>query len=278
MTIETIAVDRRGTWSVGIDVAEIFSGATGVLEKSVALIGRQEHEPPREMVRLLARLAPNLGADSVCSLRLRTETQSVIAGAARGARPPAAERKSVDLLLKESEEKLVEVYSSGATQARLAMKIRCVAATAAEASQESEARFVEFVLSAARSDDEGEFKILKTNGLRAAVGHEASDLFSFNLPLPEGRTGGKRYRREKLEAVLSPALISGDRAQIGWRLRGEIATVSATDATIVHPVDRGETLVLAAGETRTLELEVAATDPGEGWTRVRYQITVTCRF
>ena len=55
--LETIAVDRRGTWSVGSDVADIFPGSTGVLEKSATLIGRQEVDPPREMVQLKARIA-----------------------------------------------------------------------------------------------------------------------------------------------------------------------------------------------------------------------------
>src|SRR5712692_8182427 len=80
VTLETIAVDRRGTWSVGSDVADIFPGSTGVLEKSATLIGRQEVDPQREMVQLKARIAPSLKEGAACALRIDAETRRVISG------------------------------------------------------------------------------------------------------------------------------------------------------------------------------------------------------
>ena len=116
--LETIAVDRRGTWSVGSDVADIFPGSTGVLEKSATLIGRQEVDPPREMVQLKARIAPSLKEGAACALRIDAETRRVISGTSQAAHPRAVERQSAAVLLKEDEERLVEVYSSPITQAR----------------------------------------------------------------------------------------------------------------------------------------------------------------
>src|SRR5262245_54052633 len=60
VTVETIAVDRRGTWSLGTDVADLFSGGSGVLRKSATLISRQETPEAREMVEMTVHLTPIL--------------------------------------------------------------------------------------------------------------------------------------------------------------------------------------------------------------------------
>lgn len=279
ITVETIAVDRRGTWSLGSDEADIFSGSTGVLEKSATLVGRQAQSAPREMVQLTARLTPTLKAGGACVLRLETEARSVVAGARAGTRPPPADRKTVVVGLRADEERMIEIYSSTVTDARLALKIRCGTPPApGETLGGGEARFIDIELSIARADGDEDLAPLKTNGLRATIGRAAGDLFSFNVPLPAGKDGGKRYRREKIEAQLSPTLISGGRLQVEARIQGDVATVSASEPTVAHPVDRQETVVVESGDPRTFDLDVASSGPDEGWSRVRYRIQMTCRF
>src|SRR5258705_13724383 len=67
VTVETIAVDRRGTWSLGTDLADIFSGSTGVLEKSATLMSRGGGSGVREMVQMTTHLTPTLDARGSCS-------------------------------------------------------------------------------------------------------------------------------------------------------------------------------------------------------------------
>jgi hypothetical protein len=274
LTVEAIAVDRRGTWSIGTDVADLFPGSTGVLKKSATLIGREE-KSPREMVQLEARLTPALHPSAGCALRVDAETRRVLSGARAGTRPTAPDRVSTSVVLKEDEERLVEVYVSPYTQARLALKIRC---GAPGPPIDAAARFVDLSLSVSRAEDEKDFELLKGNQLRALVGREASDLASFNVPLPPSAAGAKRYRLEKIEIALAPLLVSGGRIQIEIGARGEIATVSAADPAVSHPIDRHRTAVLASGEAESLEIEVRSSGPDEGWSRLRYRLEVVPRF
>ncbi len=275
VTIETVAVDRRGTWTIGTDVADVFPGSAGVLEKSATLFGRQESNPPREMVQLKARVTPSLQAGAACALRIEAETTRAVSGARVGSRPAAPDRTSATVVLKEDESRLVEVYASPITQGRLALKVRCGAPAPAEGSG---LQFIDFTLSIERADGDADLQPLKSNRLRAAVGREASDLASFNLPLPEGKRGDRRYRKEEIEAALSPVLVSGGQVQIELRVHGELVTVSATEPKVTHPVDRRETLVLSSGEPHTVDLEIRSSDPDEGWSRVRYRFDVVSLF
>ncbi len=278
VAIETIAVDRRGTWSVGTDDADLFSGGTGVLERSATLVGRRAQRPPREMARLMARISPTLRPDGACLLRIESETRAVVAGASAEARPPPPDRRAATVTLKPDEEKLLEVYASSVTDARLALKVRCGAPSASGAAAGADLELIDAVLSIARGEMDGELKPLKTDSLTAALGREATDLFSFNVPLDPSEKGGKRYRRESLEARVSPALISGGRVQVAFEVRGEVATVSASQATVSHPIEQTATLVLASGEVHTLDIDVTSSGPEEGWSRLRYRLQLVCRF
>src|SRR5580765_8442675 len=57
VTIETFAIDRKGTWSAGSDEADLFPGTPGVLEKSVTLVGRDKKRT-QDKVTIKARLTP----------------------------------------------------------------------------------------------------------------------------------------------------------------------------------------------------------------------------
>ena len=274
VTIETIAVDRRGTWSVGTDIADIFSGSTGVLRKSTTLISR-DGAGTREMVDLTARITPTLTPSGGCSLRLDTETRSVIAGAREGSRPRLPDRTRAAIDLKPDEERLVEAFSSSATQGHLAFKVKCGSPASPS---ESDVRFVDFVLSVARGEGDKEPQPMKSNQLRASFGREASNLFSFNVSLDPDAAGDKRYRKEEIEVTLTPTLEPGGRLQVDIAVRGELATVCAGAPPTTHPFDHQDTLVLSPGETRSLDIDVHSSGAGEGWSRVRYRLGVIGAF
>src|SRR2546425_9457024 len=80
VTVETIAVDRRGTWSLGTDVADLLSGGSGVLKKSATLISRGEASETREMVEMTVHLRAIVKLGGGCSLDIVTETRRVMAG------------------------------------------------------------------------------------------------------------------------------------------------------------------------------------------------------
>jgi hypothetical protein len=274
VTIETIVVDRRGTQSLGTEVADIFSGSSGVLKKSATLISRTGNDV-REMVELTARLSPTLSPDGGCALRLEAETRSVLAGAKAGARPRPPDRVRAAVVLKPYEEKLVEAYSSSVTQGKIAFRLRC---GTPDADQGPEAQFVDFVLSVSRGEGDQEPKPMKTNGLRALVGHEASNHFSFNVTLDPDASGARRYRKEEVDVSLTPVLISGGRIQVLVNLQGELATVTAQAPPVSHPISHVETLVVSPGQAQSLDIDVRSSGDAEGWLRVRYRLGVNASF
>src|SRR5262245_15603348 len=98
LTVETIAVDRRGTWSVGSDEADLFPGTMGVLKHSATLIARQATNAPREMVEMTVRATPDLAPDGRCTVRLHSEVTSVVSGVRVGKGQPG-ERKDAAMTL-----------------------------------------------------------------------------------------------------------------------------------------------------------------------------------
>jgi hypothetical protein len=273
--LEPIAVDGRGTWSLGSETADIFPGDVGVLKKTATLLGRQERNPPREMIELTIRVTPAIRDDGNCGLHVDAETSRVITGVPLDRTVPPAQTIASVVVATEAE-RLLEVYSSPFTLGRLALRIRCGPrppdATVAEAPQ------IDFVLSIDRAEEKEPLKLLKTNVLTSGVGREASNLFNFNVPLPEGEGGERRYRRERIEIRLAPELLSGGRLQVAVGVEGEIASVSALDPAVVHAIEYQETAVLAAGQLHSIELEVLSSGSEEGWSRLRYRISVLGRF
>jgi hypothetical protein len=280
VVVETLAVDRRGTWTVGSDEAEIFPGHEAVLEKSATLIGRQEPER-REMVQVTARFTPVIKADGVCALKVESEARAVASGAGK-VRPPA-ERRAAAVEIAPDKEKYVEAYSSSITGARLGFKVRCALAGGSGSSPASvpdgaNVSFADFDLDIARGQDGGTVEPLKNNRLRAILGRKADNLFAFNVPLPESPQGDKRYRREQVEIGIHPEVISAGRIQVRIVMTGQIATVSGDGTTIPHSFEKEDTAVLAPGGSLPLEVEVTSGGAGEGWSWVLYRLLVTARF
>src|SRR5947208_1874371 len=111
VTVETIAVDRRGTWSLGTDVADLLSGGAGVVKKSATLISRGGDAAAREMVEMTVHLRATVRPGGGCSLDVGTETRGVVAGARSGGKPRQPDRARATIVLKPDQERLVEAYS-----------------------------------------------------------------------------------------------------------------------------------------------------------------------
>ncbi len=275
VTIETIIVDGRGTHSLGSEIADIFPGDTGVMRRSATLLSREEGSPVKEMVDLHVRLTPAPRPDGGCELRLESRVAMAAAGTRSArARAPAAAVASV--VVAAGRERLHPVYESSLTGGRVALRIRC--APSPSASEIPGNPRVDFVLSIERADAEEPLQTLKTNVLSTGVGREASNLFSFNVPLPPQEDGGKRYRRERIEIRIAPELFSGGRLQANIRMDGEIASISALDPAVSHPIEYRGTAVLGAGEPHSIDLAVSSVDASEGWSLVRYRVRIVSRF
>jgi hypothetical protein len=275
IVLEPIAVDGRGTWSLGGETADVFPGDTGVLKKSATLLGRQERNPPREMIELTVRATPLARDDGSCGLRVDAETTRVITGAHPDRTVPP-ERKIASIVVAPDVERLLQVYDSPFTRSRLALKIRCGPLPPDAAVVETPR--IDFVLSIDRAEETERLTPLKTNVLTSGVGRVASNLFNFNVPLPDGKEGERRYRRERIEIRLAPELLSGGRLQVAVGVEGEVASVSAFDPDVVHQIAHRETVILTTGKPHSIDLEVRSSGSEEGWSLLRYRISLLGRF
>jgi hypothetical protein len=273
VVIETIVVDRHGTWSAGVDEAEIFPGGTGVLEKSTTLTGRRGPYPRHETVRLTSRVTPSWTGTGGCELHLVLEART---GAATAEPTAIAARKTTSLTLEPDEERLVEAYASPLTDGRLALKIRCD--TARPPAVDTGRGLIDFDLSIERTRGDEAPEPLRSGRLRAGPGRDASLMFSLNVPLQPADGDEERYRREIIEVRLSPGLIVGGLHQVEVTRRGELATVWRGGRQVRHPLDTSRTLVLSSGQPQNIDLAVPSAGPHEGWDEVRYRIVVTGRF
>ena len=274
VTIETLVIDSRGTLSLGTDTADIFPGDTGVLEKRVTLQGRRGNSAQLESVDLLVKISPLAEDTPLCHLRIEAEARKARTGS--GTRPASGDIRVALLPFDDTNRLFFEAFSSDLTGGRIALRVGCGSPPVTSI---LEARFIEFTVSIERADEAtGVWEPLKTNLLRAIVGREASSFFSFNLPLDEDEEDGKRYRQERFNVRLSPAVQSGEHVQIDLSLEGGVSTVSARAPTVTHPISRRETLILKSGEPHTVEIEIPSSGPEEGWARVEYRLQVSSRF
>ncbi len=272
--IETIVVDGLGTNSVAEDEANLFPGQSGVVKKSITLRAREGSGGPDEQVDLTTRVALGDQAQSYCPIMLAI----VATGTPRGGPAPTpaeADRKALSITLEAGETHLTQAYVSPWTRGRITLRITCGEVLPAVAA--GAPRSIAFDISLQRGEDDAVPRLLRRDRLSTTLGGEAGSLFSSNMPLPDSADGERRYRRERLEVKVAPRILSGDRLQVEVRLRGEVATISASGTDERHPIDVEETLVLADGETDDLEVTVIGSAE-EGWLRVRYLLRVTGRF
>jgi hypothetical protein len=275
--IETVIVDRGGTRSGGTDEADLVPGAEGVLTKEITLTGRDRRRT-RETIVLEARLIPEAGppAGLACALRVRTRTLRRAAEARpAAARDTPVDSREIQVALGAEEERVVEAYSSSMTGGRVALRLGCAQA---RSDDDGIPDLVTLDLQVEKSAPEEVTELLRSQRLVAAIGREASTVIVANQGLPDEPEGGKRYRRERLEAVLTPLVLVAGKLQVDVRLAGDITTVSSNGAQALVPFEHIETCVLAAGERRAFDIVVDAGAADAGWTRLTLTVEVIARF
>lgn len=273
--IETIVVDGLGTNSVAEDEADLFPGQSGVLKKSITLKGREGSDYPEEQVDLTTRVSLADGGQPSCPLMLAiVATGAPLGGPAP--QPSDAERKALSLTLEAGDTQMIPAYISPWTRARITLRISC--GEARPAAVPAAPSSMAFDIALERGEDDALPQLLRSDRLSTTLGGEAGSLFSSNRPLPDSADGERRYRRERLDVRVAPRIMSGGRLQVEVRLRGEVATISASGTDGRHPIDVEETLVLAAGESGDIGVTITASPEEAGWSRVHYLLRVTGRF
>lgn len=277
VVIDTIGVDGHGTRVVDTDEADLAPGTAGVLDKSVTLVGRADPRQ-KETVRIRARITPSADRpdSAACVLQIDLQAQRMVSNAAAKGKPPAPESRSATVTLAPDQDRLVEAYASPLTDGRVALKVRCEPTVGATLSG-SEADLVSLHLEVERSAAGEATELLRNQVLTASLGREASTVVTAHMTLPDGDQEGKRFRQESLEIVLSPIVVSGGKVQIAFSLKGEVATVTAGQQTISHPIEHDDTFLVSSGEPRRIDLALPGA-AAEGWTDLHFRVEISSRF
>ncbi|HUD72021.1 MAG TPA: hypothetical protein VMQ62_08670 [Dongiaceae bacterium] len=287
--IETIVVDRGGTRSLGADEADLVPGAVGVLHKEITLVGRDERRT-REPIVIDVRLLPDAAVPEgkTCALGAQMVTRRAAAGGTPKPAAGAPKKKSAaastsdpldtretSLALGDGDTRMIEAYASAMTGGRVAFRFQC-----APARPEHDAipDFVTLDLQVEKGAEGEAAEMLRNQRLVAALGREASTIISANATLPDGADGAKRYRRERLEAILTPLMVAAGRLQLAVQVRGDFSTIASEGPPSIATFDRTENYLVQAGERRTFEIEVTPAGKDEGWTKVTLRVDVVARF
>jgi hypothetical protein len=286
--VETIVVDRGGTRSLGGDEADLVPGSVGVLRKEITLVGRDDRRT-REPIVVEVRLAPDatVPEGKTCALGARLTTRRSDAGkvphpaagapkkGAAAATDDPLDTRETTLMLGDGDIRMMEAYASAITGGRVAFRFQCAPARAAH---DGIPDFVTIDLEIEKSAEGEPAEMLRNQRLVAALGHEASTVISANTTLPDRADGAKRYRRERLEAILTPLVVAAGRLQLAVQVRGDLGTIAAEGPPSIAAFDRTENFLLQPGERRTFDVEVPAAGRDEGWTKVTLRVDVVARF
>ena len=285
VVIETMVIDRRGTWSAGTDQADLIPGSSGVLMKSITLEakdGRRTKEPIAVEARLVPGMPQPGGPACVLALEIETHAVSAVQGktgsagaAARTSGRPVG-RVSSALTLAAGEERLVDAYVSPKSGNKVAFRVRC-----GEARHEDDGdhAMIAIDLEVERRVEGEASSIIGDQRLVALLGREVSATVSDHTTLAgaeEGDEGG-RFRRERLDVTLSPVVAVAGKLQIEVRVEGEVATVRESGKATAHPIERTEVFLVAPLEARSFEI-VLPGSAKEGWTDLRFLVQVRARF
>jgi hypothetical protein len=275
VVVETVVIDRRGTWSAGSDQADLIPGASGVLKKSVDLTAKDARRT-RESIEIEARLglqAP--GAGQACVLQLAVETRPAAAA-------PAASRPrgrpvgsiSASLALAPGEERFVDAYVSAKTGGKVALRVRC---DTARHEDDGAGDLVGIDLEVERRVDGESASVIGDQQLTALLGREVAVTVGDHVTLPPADGEEPRFRRERLDLTLAPVVVVAGKLQIEVAVKGEVATVGSEGTPVAHPIEKREVFLVTPLEARTLEIVVPGS-AAEGWKDLHYLIQVRTRF
>ena len=273
--VDTVVIDRRGTWSAGSDQADLIPGAPGVLKKSIELQAKDARKT-REAIEIEARLVPQVQEPGgpACLLALSVETRAASAAPASDhGRGRSLGSVSSSLALKAGEERLVDAYISPKTGGKVALRVRC---DTARHEGDDQVDLISIDLEVERRVEGESASILGDQLLVAMLGREVAVTVSDHTTLPADGDEA-RFRRERLDLAIAPVVVVAGKLQLEVRVNGDVSTVGGGAAAVPHPIDRSETFLLLPLEARTFEIVV----PGgvrEGWSDLHYLVQVRTRF
>jgi hypothetical protein len=273
VVLDTIVVDRHGTWTAGSDEADLIPGATGVLKKTVTLTGKDAGRT-RESIGLEARLTPAVpdsgGPDCVLAVGIVVRKDDK-----RQSGSPPIDRSVETVSLHAGQEQLIDAYVSPSTGGRVALRVRCEAARPPE---DAALAMVTFEVSVERRAEGEQPEVVGDTRLVAAIGREAGTTVADHVTLPDGEGGAPRFRDEDLQISLAPGLVVAGRLQVAMTLTGRVSTIGREGETAIHPVEHQETWLLSPRESRTYEVVLPGDASAEGWSDLHYRIDVRARF
>lgn len=275
--VETVVIDRRGTWIAGSDQADLVPGAAGVLKKAVELTAKDARRT-REPIEIEARLALQVqppGTGRACALELAVETRPAAAAPA-AARPRGRPVGSItaSLALAPGEERFVDAYVSAKTGGKVALRVRC---DTPRHEDDGSGDLVGIDLEVERRVDGESASVIGEQQLTALLGREVAVTVGDHATLPPADGEEARFRRERLDLTLAPVVVVAGKLQIEVAVKGEVATVGSTGAPVAHPIEKSEVFLVTPLEARTLEI-VLPGSAAEGWKDLHYLIQVRTRF
>src|SRR5436309_4017219 len=272
LVVESLQVGPRGTETIGSDEARVLPGRGASLDREFTLSGRTSRGgQATEKVRIQAEIRVNRVEPARLALSVRWRV-SVLAATGGISIPNAPVIQSAVRELTAGSSQILEVYESPALRVKIALNVRW--SPAEEGDAEGQGRIP--VPLVARLYDVGDAGAVLINENRpsAPVGGTAAATFSRNVSLPAGKEGGKRFRQERVEVLLSPRFLVGQELSLSIELTGDIVTREA-EGSVSHPLAHQGNYLLAPGVPATFDLEAVAGEGGvEGWTRLRLRLEV----
>jgi hypothetical protein len=273
--VETVVIDRRGTWSAGSDQADLIPGASGVLKKSIELQAKDARRT-REAIEVEARLVPQ-GQEAggpACLLALAIETRAASAAPASDhGRGRSLGSVSSSLALRAGEERLVDAYISAKTGGKVALRVRC---DTARHEGDDPAGLISIDLEVERRAEGETASVIGDQQLVAMLGRELAVTVSDHTTLAADGDAA-RFRRERLDIAIEPSIVVAGKLQLEVRVTGDVSTIGGGDATVPHPIDKSETFLLSPLEPRTFEIVIPG-GAAEGWSDLHYLVQVRTRF
>ena len=274
ISLETVVIDRRGTWTAGSDEADLIPGTAGVLKKAITLTGK-DAQKSREAIDLETRITPSIPevGGPACVLAVGIVVRRGASAQARSGSPPID--RTVDTVsLDAGQERLLNAYTSK-TGGRVALRVRCEKTRPPDDGSDA---MITFDVSVERRAEGEQPEIVGDTHLVAAMGREAGTTVADHVILPDDEGGAPRFRDEDLTISLAPLLLVAGRLQVEMTVTGRVSTMGRDGEAAIHPVEHRETWLLAPRESRTYDAVIPGDAGAEGWSDLHYRIDVRARF
>jgi hypothetical protein len=274
VAVDTVVVDRRGTWTAGSDEADLIPGTTGVLRKAITLTGK-DAQKTREAIDLETRITPSIAEPGgpACVLAVGIVVRRGASAQARSGSAPI-DRTVETVSLDAGQERLLDAYASR-TGGRVALRVRC---EEAKPPDDGSLAMITFDVSVERRAEGEQPEIVGDTRLVAAIGREAGMTVADHVTLPDGEGGAPRFRDEDLTISLAPGLLVAGRLQVEMTVTGRVSTMGREGEAAIHPVEHRETWLLSPRESRTYDVVLPGDVGAEGWSDLHYRIDVRARF